>query len=281
MTVKEYLLELKKYSQYDFSEYSDNSIQRRLLKILEEHELDMNKLLEMTKNNPAFVENLVNEITVNTTEFYRDTDVWIEYALSFLDKIKIKKVINIWHAGSSSGQEVYSNLILLDAYGYLNKSNIIATDINQVVIDEAKKGEYRLSTNLRNIEQFQKDIDKSINGDHLLKTIDFKKYFSESVTNDRLEIKQFLKKVPLFIKHDLVKEKLPYEVKFDIIFCRNVLIYFNTSLQSRILKMFHDRLNNGGMLVLGSHEGVSGFVKTRFVKRGNFFAKNNIFHLKY
>lgn len=281
MTVKEYLLELKKYSQYDFSEYSDNSIQRRLLKILEEQKISMDQLYEKTKNNPAFVEVLVNEITVNTTEFFRDPEVWIEYALSCLDKFRNKKKINIWHAGSSSGQEVYSNLMLLDAYDYLKKTNVIATDINQHVIDESKHAEYRLSTNKNNISSFKALIGRMIKKEHLLQNINLNKYYSSDEDKDLLTVSQEIRKIPIFARHDLVKEKLPYEIKFDVIFCRNVLIYFNANLQSRILKMFHDSLVPGGFLILGSHEGVSGFVKTKFVKKGNLFSKNNIFHFKY
>ena len=281
MTVKEYLLELKKYSQYDFSEYSDNSIQRRLQKILEEKSMSMDQLLEQTKNSPIFVEQLVNEITVNTTEFFRDPDIWLEYATTCLDNYKRKKTINIWHAGASSGQEVFSNLILLDHYGYLHKSNVIATDINHSVVNEGKKGEFRLSANIKNIENFKTEVIKSLEGEHSLKRILFKKYLIGDEKKDILKVHESLKKIPVFAKHDLVKEPLPFELKFDVIFCRNVLIYFNTSLQTKILKMFHDRLNTGGYLILGSHESVFGFLKTRFVKKGNFFVKNNIFHFKY
>lgn len=281
MTIKEYLHQLKQYSQYDFSEYSDNSIQRRLQKIMDEQDLAMNELLEKTKSSPVFVEKLVNEITVNTTEFFRDPEMWIEYTTSFLDKVKRKKTINIWHAGSSSGQEVYSNLCLLGHYGYLDKCNIIASDLNQSVVDEGANGIYRLSNNIKSIEDFKKAIYNLIKDEHTLKMLDFKNFLYGDENRDELKIKDSLRKIPVFTRHDLVKEPLPFEIKFDVIFCRNVLIYFNTDLQSKILKMFHDKLNTGGILILGSHEGVSGFVKTRFVKKGSFFAKNNIFHFNY
>lgn len=279
MTIKEYLLELKKYSPYDFSEYSDNSIQRRLTKILEEEQITICQLFEKTKLDPLFVEKLVNEITVNTTDFFRDPDIWIEYANQHLQNFK-KKSLKIWHAGSSSGQEVFSNLMLLEHFNLLHVASVFASDINKVVIEEGKKGVFRYTSNHKSIELFEGEL-KKLDKDHSLTSFNSRKYLDVDEAMDLITVKEKYRKVPVFVKHNLVCEPVPFDDKFDIIFCRNVLIYFNTNLQSKILKMFYECLNNGGILVLGNHEGVSGFFKSKFVKTGSFFSRNNEFHFNY
>jgi chemotaxis protein methyltransferase CheR len=278
MNFKEYLLELKKHSPYDFSEYSDNSIQRRLQKVLEIHDISIDDLLKKTISDPVFVEQLINDITVNTTEFFRDPEIWHDYFEEFLPTLQNKKQIKIWHAGSSTGQEVYSNLMLLDNKGLLSKTQLYATDINQLVLNDAEKGNYRYANNIKSIESFKTALE---NAPTNKTTIEFNRYFSTNKQDDTLNINPLLKKIAIFRKHDLVKDNSPISDRFDLIFCRNVLIYFNITLQSKILKMFHESLVPGGMLLLGNHESLHGFFKTRFTRNGNFYVKNNAFHFKY
>ncbi|MBN2744611.1 chemotaxis protein methyltransferase CheR [Breznakibacter xylanolyticus] len=280
MTYKEYLLELKKYSPYDFSEYSDNSIQRRLQKVLDEYKMTLEELRERTINDNLFVEQLVNDITVNTTDFFRDADIWLEYVETVLNKLSARQQIKIWHAGSSTGKEVYSNLILLDELGILKKTQVFATDINQQVLKEATQGTYRYSNNIKSIETYIKILEANKDNSSI-KSINLEKHFNINIANDQLKVNNKYLSLPIFKKHDLVQGAIPFEEKFDIIFCRNVLIYFNTSLQTRILKIFHDHLNTSGVLILGNHEGLTGFFKTRFNRLGSFFVKSNSFHFKY
>ncbi len=279
MNYKEYLLELKKYSPYDFSEYSDNSIQRRIAKIMEDYCLTMEELLEKTKTDSTFVEQLVNDITVNTTDFFRDPELWLEYLNTILTKYKNKPQVTMWHAGASTGQEVFSNIILLNEKELLKKSKIYATDINRFVLEEAKNGVYRYSSNIKTIEAFCSLFKNNQTIDCSESAI-LSKYFIYENERDHLKINTDIKEIPFFKKHDLVQESIPFNVKFDVIFCRNVLIYFNTGLQTKILKMFYDNMNPGGILILGNNEGLSGFFKTKFVKHGNFFTKSNAFHFK-
>jgi len=280
MTYKEYLLELKKYSPYDFSEYSDNSIQRRLQKVLDEYKMTLEELRERTINDNLFVEPLVNDITVTTTDFFRDADIWLEYVETVLNKLSARQQIKIWHAGSSTGKEVYSNLILLDELGILKKTQVFATDINQQVLKEATQGTYRYSNNIKSIETYIKILEANKDNSSI-KSINLEKHFNINIANDQLKVNNKYLSLPIFKKHDLVQGAIPFEEKFDVIFCRNVLIYFNTSLQTRILKIFHDHLNTSGVLILGNHEGLTGFFKTRFNRLGSFFVKSNSFHFKY
>ncbi len=275
--IKGFLQELKEYSSYDLCEYSDSSIYRRIKKILKDHKLSLDQLIAKTKTDSLFIENIIQEITVNTTEFFRDPEVWRELYQNFYPTLRNKKYINIWHAGCSSGQEVYSNLILLNELDLLDKSNVIATDLNSKVLKVAKSGKYDKKENQEYFENFNAVLNREGNGSDIL----FEKYFEDGVNSNCVEVKSFLRKQSDFQQHDLVKEEMNNHAKFDIIFCRNVLIYFNSALQTKILKQFHNKLTNGGILVLGNHEGLNGFFKTKFIKDGPVFIKNNTFHFQF
>jgi chemotaxis protein methyltransferase CheR len=277
MDLKHYLQELKEHSNYDFCDYSDNSITRRLNKVMRDHRLTLDQLIEKTKTDAFFVEQLVQEITVNTTELFRDPEIWKDLYANYLPSLKKKKYVTIWHAGCSSGQEVFSNLILLNELGLLDRSHVYATDLNGHVLDLAKKGKYRYKFNQQYIENFN----QVLNSSDREPAISFEKYFEISKNKDYIKVVDFIRKFPHFLKHDLVKEKELNSSKFDIIFCRNVLIYFNSDLQTKITQRFFNQLYVGGMLILGNHEGLNGFFKAKFEKNGPVFIKNNTFHFKY
>src|SRR4030042_3388955 len=153
MTIKDkdfllFIYALKNSSKYDFSQYSEKSLKRRLAKVLADNKLTLPLLINCMKNDSKFVEKVVNEITVNTTELFRDPQVWQAIRYAILPKLKNNSVINIWHAGCSTGQEVYSMLILLNELGLLEKTKVYATDLNTDVLGVAKNGEYRYRFNL-------------------------------------------------------------------------------------------------------------------------------------
>ena len=276
ITFKEFLQEFKKHTPYNFCEYSDNSIQRRIDKILREHKLGLSELLEKAKSDNDFVEQLVDDITVNTTELFRNQETWEYLFKEVIPRLKTKNNINIWHAGCSTGQEVYSNLVLFNELGLLDKVNVVASDLNQKVVRVAKKGVYDYKFNAQYVEVYDELMGKIR---PQAKPFDF--YFDIDKDIDKIRVKDFLTEIPKFRRHDLVVEEIPFYQKFDIIFCRNVLIYFNPELQLKIVRKFFDKLHDGGVLVLGTHEALHGFFKTRFVKHGMVYTKSNTFHLKY
>ena len=265
---------LKNSSKYDFSQYSEKSLKRRILKVLTDHVLTINSLVSRIKCDPEFVEKIVKEITVNTSELFRDPQVWQTIRFNILPHFKNNSVINIWHAGCSTGQEVYSMLILLNELNLLEKARIYATDINTDVMDIAKLGEYRYRFNLTYLDNFDKVIKENPYNYDEYNDVPYEKYFSLDKSNDTIRMHPFLREKPVFKKHDLVTDNNTMYVKFDLILCRNVIIYFNYNLQCHVLDLFHQNLYDSGCLVLGLHETILGAHAFKFQKKGHAYFKN-------
>lgn len=268
-----FIYSLKSYSKYDFSQYSEKSLKRRLAKVLTDNRLTINALINRMKNDPEFIEKIVKEITVNTTELFRDPQVWQAIRFSILPKYKNNEVINIWHAGCSTGQEVYSMLILLNELNLFDKARVYATDINTDVLEVAKQGVYKYRFNIGYLDNFDKVIKENPYNYEEYNDVPYDKYFEIDKAADVIRMKPFLREKPVFKKHDLVTEENTLYVKFDIIMCRNVIIYFNYELQNRVFDLFHRNLYDNGCLILGLHETILGAYATKFQKKGHAYYK--------
>lgn len=268
-----FIYTLKTSSEYDFSDYSDKSLKRRLVKVMTDNHCDLKLLVARIKNDKGFLEKVVKEITVNTTELFRDPAVWQNLRHKILPLYQNNSKINIWHAGCSTGQEVYSMLILLNEMGLLEKSKIMATDLNSDVLEISKKGVYKFRFNIGYLDNFDKVIKENPFNYEEYNDVPYDNYFTVDKVKDTLSLKSFLKEGVMFRKHDLVKDGLLNYARFDLIMCRNVVIYFNYDLQNRIFEMFYDNLFSGGCLVLGLHETIMGPVASKFEKRGQVYYK--------
>ena len=261
------------YSSYDFSQYSEKSFNRRIEKVLSDHKLSIEKLIEKLIEDEEFLERVVKDITVNTTEIFRDTKTWHILRYKVLQNYLNKSSINIWHVGCSTGQEVYSTLILLNEMDLFSKTEVFATDLNEEVLKVAEKGLYRF----REIDEFIENYDQVMrhspqDGEHYPET-PYQKYFVINRRKNLIKIKPPLLNKPNFLKHDIVTEGNIFERKFDLIFCRNVLIYFNHELQNRLFQFFYDSLRNDGSLIIGRHEGMLGEIATKFKKEESIYKK--------
>ncbi len=254
--VKLILTTLKENSEYDLTDYSDKSIQRRMEKVIEDFQVDVPKLVSKIASDETFAKKLVEAISVNTTEFFRDPEVWYQLRYDIYPQLKDLSQINIWHAGCSTGQEVYSNLILLNELGLLEKANIFATDINEKVIKKAKSGEFRYRFNYEQMANFDKVINEHPLNYDIHRNIPYNKYFDINVKRDLLAVKPFLRDKVLFRQHDLINGDKSFMMKFHLILCRNVLIYFNFPLQKKIIRVFYDNLQQNGFIILGHHESI-------------------------
>jgi chemotaxis protein methyltransferase CheR len=269
-----FLYALKNSSKYDFSQYSEKSLKRRILKVLTDHSMNITSLVSKIKTDPEFVEKVVKEITVNTTELFRDPQVWQTIRYTILPRFKNNSVINIWHAGCSTGQEVYSMLILLNELDMLDKARVYATDINTDVMDIAKQGEYKYRFNLTYLDNFDKVIKENPYNYEEYNDVPYNKYLELDKASDTIKMHSFLREKPVFKKHDLVTENNTLYVKFDLILCRNVIIYFNYNLQCRVFDLFHQSLYDTGCLIMGMHETILGAPASKYQKKGHAYFKN-------
>jgi chemotaxis protein methyltransferase CheR len=264
---------IKSVSNYDFSEYSEKSLKRRLQKILIDNNMDLVTLINRLKTNKDFLEKTVKDITVNTTELFRDPQIWQTLRYRILPKFSENKNINIWHAGCSTGQEVYSMMILLNELDLLDKAKIFASDLNIDALEAAKKGNYKYRFNIGYLDNFDKVIKENPFNYDEYNDVPYNKYFKIDKVTDTITMNEFLKKKPIFRQHDLVKGGNLYFAKFDLILCRNVIIYFKYSLQNKVFKLFHDHLYTNGYLVLGMHETMLGEITSKFDKKGQAYRK--------
>ncbi len=264
---------MKSVSGYDFSEYTEKSFYRRIEKILVDNHMDINQLILKIKNHPEYLEQIVKDITVNTTELFRDPETWQILKYQVLPKFQDLPVINIWHAGCSTGQEVYSMLILLNEMNLFDRAHLIATDINSDVLDVADKGIYKYRAISEYIDNYNKVIKENPYNYDEFNDIPYTKYFTVEKVDYTIRVKPFLRKKTIFLKHDLVKDRNIFDRHFDIIMCRNVLIYFNHNLQNRLFEFFYENLNQNGCLVIGKHEGMLSPIANKFKKKGVVFIK--------
>ena len=262
---------LKEFSHYDLTEYSEKSLKRRIQKIIDDYKMNPSSIIHKIKNNKDFAKKLVNDITVNTTEFFRDPPMWYSLRYDIYPKLLHQNKISIWHSGCSIGQEVYSNLILMNELGILDKAVIFATDINDIVIEKAKNGIYNLILNFEYLDNFDLVINKHPLNYEIDRKVSYNKYFDINRKKNEMVVKDFIRNIPMFRVHDLINGEKNFYTKFDIIFCRNVLIYFNFNLQKKILKMFRKNMNKGSYLILGYHESIIEPIELGFEKKDNYY----------
>jgi chemotaxis protein methyltransferase CheR len=264
---------VKSLSDYDFSDYSDKSLKRRLDKILLDYHMSPRTLIAKLRDDPVFLERIVKEITVNTTELFRDPEIWHSLRYDILPRYQNQPEINIWHPGCSTGQEVFSMMILLNEMGLLQKSRIFATDINEDVLETAREGTYKFRFNVGYLDNFDSVIKENPREHDVHFDVSYSKYFNVDKTRDTISMKKTLTEKPVYKKMDLVKDPNPFEEEYDLILCRNVIIYFNYELQNKVFKLFLDNMKQGGCLVLGVHESILGPYSTRFIKKFQAYFK--------
>ncbi|MCX7920887.1 MAG: protein-glutamate O-methyltransferase CheR [Clostridia bacterium] len=228
---------------YDYTEYHVDSIIRRIkITMLRENIPDFNDFCNIILQDEELFEQLFLDFSINVTEFFRDPEVFAAIKGKLLPYLDSYAHIKIWCAGCSTGKEPYSLAILLHEAGMLHKSQIYATDINPYVIDEAKNGLFSMNTLNRDIRNYRLSDGQR----------NFTDYFE--LKGRYMKINGDLLEKILFFQHSLVGSGILNE--FQMILCRNVLIYFNHHLQEKVLKNFYNSLDLSGFLILGKSEGI-------------------------
>jgi chemotaxis protein methyltransferase CheR len=233
------------YRQYgfDFRSYAYASIRRRLWKRIETEGLrSVSALQERVLHEPEVMEKLLLDLSINVTAMFRDPGFYVAFRERVVPMLRTYPFIRLWHAGCSTGEEVYSMAILLHEAGLYDRARIYATDINEVVLHRAKAGIFPL-------DRMQEYTDNYIRAGG---TRSFSEYYTAKYGGALFD--QALTKNVVFSQHNLVTDNSFSE--FNVILCRNVLIYFDKNLQSKVHELFYDSLGMFGILCLGSKESL-------------------------
>lgn len=238
-----FINEIFDHHGFDFGGYSRASFKRRLERIyVMDGFLNYADFLAKIKDDDHYLTHVIEEITVNVTEMFRDPSFYKVLRDEILPSLRSKPFIRIWHAGCSTGQEVYSMAILLAEEGLLSKAIIYATDLNQTVLETAKKGMFPLRLMKEYAENYRASGGKK----------DFSDYYTANYGLAKFD--EGLSKKMVFSQHNLVSDSSFNE--FDLILCRNVMIYFDKELQERVLQLFDDSMAKLGYLILGTKETI-------------------------
>jgi chemotaxis protein methyltransferase CheR len=232
----------RKY-HYDFKDYSKAHLKRRLKYRLKMANLEsFSQMQHKVLYDRSFFETLLLDLSINVTEMFRDPNFYLAIRKEVIPRIKNLPFIKVWHAGCSTGEEVYSMAILLKEEGLYDKVQIYATDFNTLVLEKAKEAIYPIEL----IKEYTVNYQKAggLNS--------FADYYSAKY--DSVILEPSLKERIVFADHNLVTDGVFGEM--NIILCRNVLIYFTKKLQTRVVKLFLESLSPSGFLCLGSKESL-------------------------
>ncbi len=228
---------------YDFSEYSRASFKRRVNRIcLIDRFTSFAELRYIILNDPEYLKRFIEEITVNVTEMFRDPQFFKTLREKILPQLGTYPLIRIWVAGCSTGEEAYSMAILLKEANLYQKSLIYGTDLNPSVLETARAGVFPLQQMKLYSENYIQSGGKK----------DFSDYYTANY--DSVKFDKSLQEKLILSTHNLVSDSSFNS--FQLIICRNVLIYFDRGLQERVFRLFDNSLENLGFLALGAKETI-------------------------
>ena len=237
---------------YDFRNYSRHSFSKRLQEQKEQENIRyLSELIPKVIYDKTYFHKILNNLTINVTEMFRNPVYYQYFTQHVLNQFAHANYFKIWHAGCSTGEEVYSTAIILQEYGMLERAQIYATDINLQALERAKMGIYSLV----DLNAYEDNYSQA-NGKYRLSKYYFAKYGSGKMHSELTEN-------ALFTEHNLACDNVFGEI--DIIICRNVLIYFNQYLKERVIELFLKSLSHKGFLCLGDKESLDSF------RTGNHF----------
>jgi chemotaxis protein methyltransferase CheR len=234
------------YRQYgfDFREYAPASLKRRLWRRIHAEGLtSVSGLQEKVLHDSACMERLLLDLSINVTAMFRDPTFYAAFREKVVPLLRTYPFARIWNAGCSTGEEVYSIAIVLHEEGLLDRTRIYATDINEAVLEKARAGVFPLDK----MRDYTQNYIKS-GGEEAFSSYYIAKYdgalFAPELTQN-----------VVFAQHNLVSDRSFNE--FNLIVCRNVMIYFDKTLQDRVHRLFYESLSTFGVLALGHKESLS------------------------
>jgi len=240
----ELLLEaVQRHYGFDFRSYAYSSLRRRVWKRIEAEGLStVSGLQERVLHDAEVMERLLDDLSVTVTAMFRDPGFYVAFRAEVVPLLRTYPFIRIWHAGCSTGEEVYSMAILLEEEGLYDRARVYATDMNESALRRARDGIFPL-------ERMQEYTENYIRAGG---TRSFSEYYTAGYSGALFDAS--LRRNVVFAQHNLVTDRSFSE--FNVVLCRNVLIYFDKALQSRVHGLFYDSLTKFGVLALGSKESL-------------------------
>lgn len=228
---------------YDFRDYALPSLRRRIRHLMADEKLQtISGLQERVLHDRACLERLVMALSVSVTSMFRDPVFYSLLRETVVPLLRTYPLLRVWHAGCSTGEEVFSTAILLEEEGLYARSRIYATDMNEAVLRRAAAGVMPLSAMRDNTTNYLRSGGRRA----------FAGYYS--ALDDRAILAPALLRNVVFAQHNLVTDRSFNE--FNLVFCRNVLIYFNRDLQDRVHRLLYGSLIRLGFLALGAKETI-------------------------
>ena len=229
---------------FDFRNYAEASLKRRVWRRVHGENLrTVSGLTERLLHDPAVMERLLLDLSINVTAMFRDPSFYVAFRDKIVPALHTYPFTRIWCAGCSTGEEVYSLAILLHEEGVYERTRIYATDINENVLDAARAGVFPLDRMRQYTENYSRGGGKR----------EFSEYYVAAYEGARFS--RSLSENVVFAQHNLAMDRAFNQ--FNVIVCRNVLIYFDKSLQEHVHKLFYESLEMFGMLALGHKESVA------------------------
>jgi len=229
---------------YDFRHYARSSVRRRIARRLDVSGLKhISEIQHKILRDKAFFESLLCDLSINTTEMFRDSSFFRILRQRVLPLYADRPSLRIWHAGCASGEEVYSMAILLYEAGLTDRTRIYATDFNEPILAKARQGVFPIERIREYTINYQQSGGQRSFADY------YTAQYGAAI------VRPFLRNNIVFADHNLATDSVFAEV--DLVICRNVMIYFGKQLQNRALGLFHDSLCEDGILCLGSKESLN------------------------
>jgi len=232
---------------YDLRDYAPPSMRRRVLAALARSEAaNLGDLQHRLLADPALFALVLDHLMVQVSEMFRDPSFFLAFRREIVPLLRTYPQIKIWHAGCASGEEVYATAILLTEEGLYDRTQLYATDLSPQALERAREGVYAAELARRFA-----DSHRAAGG-----TSSFDSYMSSAY--DRIAIHESLRRNIVFFQHNLVSDQPPGEMQ--VVFCRNVLIYFGADLRRRVVAKLASGLCRGGFLCLGNSEQPPGTI---------------------
>ncbi len=239
-------------TRIDLNAYKERQMKRRIDALISKHGIkDYENYIQVLKTDKTRFEEFINYLTINVSEFYRNPDQWRLMDKEIIPELigKFGKTLKIWSAACSTGDEPYSLVMALSRHIPLNMIRITATDLDKQVIAKAKVGLY----NEKSIAAVPDDFKK--------------KYFTKIGLS--YQISDEIKSRVTFSEHNLLGND--YGKDFNMIVCRNVLIYFTEEAKDEVFRKFYHSLKPGGILFIGSTEQIINHKDMGYERKNSFY----------